>query len=552
MNNCSNCEDSYILSNYSKIYLCFLPAVAQLSLTTTIQDIGSYVTIHLTYNYDLSDIEESELSKAIKITIPDYEISNYETSFIYIPGRQINITITPSVTLNEAKVNIQILSGYLVDIRTVNVSNQTLEGDLGSILVLPSLFIKVMEALSANIQSIITSYIITFLPALIFSGSLSVIFDLLDCFQEEYFYIFINMNIPLNYKLTLELFSFSFSYMPDLSTPILWKSLLNDKYKQLVLSPPEKFNDQGYSALFLKQGLSLDMILILALIFILFFYGVILKFDRLKRRSIIQYLEAKKLKWNLIIRYMMASLNQLLAASLLQITTFDNSNWIFIISYCFGILNYITCIGFIIWLIWIIKYEYEKEMKKNRRSFLIKFDKYSTFFEDFRNKKITMHRCFNIFIISKKFLSMNSIVLLYNYPACNLIFLCMLDLILAINVLKYKPYIEKRANKIYFMQQSIFFVIKGVLLYCLAEDFDEFESVKRGWGLVALNVILVCVKFSDSIMTAIEGWKKIIKFIEKKLEDFIKKRRVVHPAHLKSIDYYLTAPQLITIINERN
>ena len=69
MNNCSNCEDSYILSNYSKIYLCFLPAVAQLSLTTTIQDIGSYVTIHLTYNYDLSDIEESELSKAIKITI---------------------------------------------------------------------------------------------------------------------------------------------------------------------------------------------------------------------------------------------------------------------------------------------------------------------------------------------------------------------------------------------------------------------------------------------------------------------------------------------------
>ena len=97
------------------------------------------------------------------------------------------------------------------------------------------------------------------------SGSSS--WSILNALQNLYCYLLINMDLPSNFLYFLHLFESTMFPLPNISLKIVnWMIIKFNSPGLPIQTPPQKFDDQGLSALFLVNGFSIDLYLILSII----------------------------------------------------------------------------------------------------------------------------------------------------------------------------------------------------------------------------------------------------------------------------------------------
>ena len=311
------------------------------------------------------------------------------------------------------------------------------------------------------------------------SNSFWGLFNLL---KNLYYFIFINMNIPSNFDNFLHFFIFIMFPLPNISelfydwgdTKLNWGELPSQ-------IPPTKFENQNFSTLFLITGFSIEIYLIIALIFTLL-VGYINNFMK-KKYGYIKFMQSfqEGITWNFATRYILQNIGALSMSVSLQFCTIDFNNYIFLLSYVIAIMTELMILGSPFLIIYSIM--------KVRNNIIHNHKFISSFkplFEEYTSEKSRVAKCFSAVILIREALLPACIVLLYYYPFWNLSALILQSFGISFLVYKYQPYRSRRSHFLMLGEGIVFIIISSVLMMLYWSSFDE--STRNGFGIFLIIV----------------------------------------------------------------
>jgi len=323
-------------------------------------------------------------------------------------------TITPLASLEGNVLSVIILNASLIpDIYGNPVYNQTNNLTLGTYYYIPqnSAYIANQDQMAAVATAVV---IFGFIPMTV-NGGLGALWGLIDVLQMLFYYIYINIDLPLNFQNFLLLFKISLIPLPNIAGDLLSQISQAFNIPIPTQTGPAKFDQQGISAFFLENGGSILFFLGFACLTI-YLMESLSKLLTLLKMNFIQKLIIKlhkRMKWSYAIRFLITNYLQLSCAVCLQLTKFDVADSFSVTGQVF---NFLALSVFSIWCIYMTKLR--TAIPKNED-----FDrKFAAIFEEIKDDSLIASN-FNSVICIRKMCFVASIVLLYPYPYVNLIFL---------------------------------------------------------------------------------------------------------------------------------
>ena len=312
------------------------------------------------------------------------------------------------------------------------------------------------------------------------------------------------MDLPSNFHYFLYLFQSTMFPLPNISLKIVnWMIIKFNSSELPIQTPPQKFDDQGLSALFLVNGFSIDLYLILSIILTLLvnlLYKILTKID-------CKYLSKLKnaMKWSFSIRFLIENYKQLSMGALLQLYHVNFQNKYSMSSYILAIITLVLLLVFPL-----ICGKCLAKRRNGREKMEFK-EKYEILFEQYRHTTSKFNKYFIVFLLLRKILFIGNLVLLYNKTFLNLLILTIQSVIWFILLMKYRPYIEKKQNILGIHEELTFITINIILIVLFYQEIEENTVNNIGIVLIVLGGILISAQLISSLYDNFKIIEKICK-----------------------------------------
>ena len=271
-----------------------------------------------------------------------------------------------------------------------------------------------------------------------------------------------------------------------------------------IQTPPQKFNDQGLSALFLVNGFSIDMYLILSITLTVLVDLLCKILKRIKSKYLQFFSKLKStMTWSFSIRFLFENYKQLSMGVLLQLYHADFQNLYSISSY---ILSIVTLVLLLVVPLLCGKYLAKIRNMKQKIEFK---EKYEILFEEYRQTTSKFNKYLVVFLLLRKILFIGSLVLLYDHTLLNLLFLTIQSLIWSILLIKYRPYIEKKQNMLGTYEELAFITINVLLIILFYHKMEENTVKNIGIFLIIFGGILISAQLIFNFYDNFKISKKI-------------------------------------------
>ena len=366
--------------------------------------------------------------------------------------------------------------------------------------------IKPSETIQTAMTISLIAYVamVTILPIVSSSGSSS--WTLINSLQNLYCYLFIKMNLPSNFFYFLNLFRNSMFILPNISLKFFNWAITEYEWPELpIQTPPEKFNDQELSALFLINGFSIVIYLILSMLLILLIDIMNMILKRRKSKYSGKWSKFKNImKWNLSIRFLIENYRTLAIGVFLQFSAFYFDDKYSIVSDCLSLALSIFFILFPIACARLIsKNRSAKQRQKLKRRYAILFDEYQR-----RNLSI-FRKYFPVILLIRKTLLIGIIVFLYDFPFTNTLLLTLQSFLMGTLLILYGPYKEKKQNLLAIYEEAVFVVINLLLMVIIQHKLETNTIDNIGIVLIAFAGALILVQLVYDFVDELKELKEI-------------------------------------------
>ena len=297
-----------------------------------------------------------------------------------------------------------------------------------------------------------------------------------------YYFIYINMDIPLNFYNFLHYFHSLMFPLPNMTENIFITSGSKLSWNSLPDQiPPKKFENENLSSLFFTKGLDFFAYLIITIIFTLFVEwrnNYLIKKNMNHRKFWLLF--KQEITWNFTLRFILISITPLSLSLFLQFYKIDFTDPISATSITIAIITTLLILGGSFFMTRSIL----KPRGLNQTENFMQSHKPLT--EDYVNETSKVAKCFSMVIFWRKILISANVVLLYYYTICNLSLLIFQSLGISALAYKYQPFKKGRMNILLIYEGIILSIISCVLIIMYRTQPNEEGREKCGIFLITL------------------------------------------------------------------
>ena len=474
----------------------------------------STLDFYLTFNSSLKNNAISNLSNLFSIAITNFTKDDFTYNISQTSDTLITFHLNPLQTIDHNILSLSIIDPLqILDNYSKPVWNVTNTLELGYYLVNTE---DSAYAVLAKTTNIVASAVAVGCIPLILSGGMGAMWNALDILQMIYFYIFLNMNVPQNFMQFLLMFKFAQLPLPNIAESLM--THVSVKYNISIPEQPafEKFADQNLDAVFLKNGASIIIYILLALFgtimlqYIEKLFKMVTGKDTLKNILIL-------IKWNFTIRYILTNALQLAFSASLQLTVFEFDDIFTAISSILAIISMGFLILFILWSIYAISL---MNTRYNSHYFSETFGALTDGtltdgaltgrLNRSRLRKSSIVKNYTSIIILRKISFVSMIVLTYFYPGVILIFLLIQAVLMAIIIYYNKPFQRDTFNPKNIVHEIMMASLDIILwLIYMGVITGEKSIAIAGYAMIGLCSVIIAYNLLFIIRDMFDAWRDI-------------------------------------------
>lgn len=334
--------------------------------------------------------------------------------------------------------------------------------------------------------------------------AMSIFWCLVDAMQIANFYLLINIDYPQNAEMFFKILSASnLKFLPNYFEHIFNLNFTLQEINGValnidpVIQAPARFAKLNMTSSFIKNaGGVFGLMLIVLVFFLLLSLSAKIIEERKSSGTIAKYVVKlyRMIRYDLIFRIQLTIFLDLTLATLLQLRVCSGKEK----TYLFGFILSVVCLCYLCYLFYVVLRVVNDDLTINQDK--THKETYGTLFDGLVVEK-TIPRNYQPIILIRKFIFCCILVYFHDYPFVTVSFISVIQVISALILVKYKPFITNTQNIVAILSE-IFLSIVIIMILVIQINETKTEEIdnglvnsqlKLGWALISfcLSVLVL-------------------------------------------------------------
>ena len=356
--------------------------------------------------------------------------------------------------------------------------------------------------------------------------ALNIFWCLVDAMQIANFYLLININYPQNAEMFFNILAASnLKFLPNyfenifnLNFTVKTKNGLPNDLDP-VIKAPSRFNYLGMTSSFIKNagGISGLMFLVFT-IFILLSASVKIFEKRHSTNIIAVYITKfyRLIRYDLIMRLQLTIFLDLTLATLLQLRVCSAKEK----TYLLGFILSVICLCYLFYFFYVVLkiVNDDRVLNKDKEYFEV----YGTLYDGL-NVERTIPRNYQPIMIIRKFIFCIFLVYFHDYPSVTVALISFIQILSAILLVKYKPFITKTQNFVAILSEIFLSIVMIMIIWITILQSKETNKIDSSMDLMKLNLGWALISFCLTVLVLyllLFGYEQFVNY--KKAKDILR------------------------------